>query len=68
MSAADDLIIWNQHWKLDAGCIACRCCQAVQHETQKLDDFCHEPGCDQASMTATPWTALDSICDQLQTA
>lgn len=68
VSAVDDLTIWNQRWKLADGCIQCRCCQGIQPETVKQHTFPHKPGCDLALMILTPWAALDSICNRLQTA
>jgi hypothetical protein len=66
VSAADDLIIWTQRWKLDGHTIRCRHCHGLQHELLKHNDFPHSPGCGNESQAANPWVSLDTICARLQ--
>lgn len=66
MSAADDLITWTQHWRLEGGVISCKACKALQLESQKTIDFTHAEGCTVALPTPNPWNALDDICVRIQ--
>ncbi|MGH8385009.1 MAG: hypothetical protein ACRESJ_05870 [Pseudomonas sp.] len=62
MSANDDLIEWNTHWRLAAGIVSCKACKAQQREIDRSAPFSHHPGCGQAAKSGLPWDQLDLIC------
>ncbi|MBZ9782136.1 hypothetical protein K9857_11340 [Pseudomonas sp. REP124] len=62
MTANDDLIEWNTHWRLAEGIVSCKACQAQQRETDRATPFSHHPGCGEAARNGLPWDQLDTIC------
>lgn len=61
MTANDDLMDWNTHWRISDGVVTCRTCHSQQPEIDRACAFAHCAGCGLASQARNPWDDLDSI-------
>lgn len=55
-----DLEEWNRRWRLDAGKVVCRRCQAQQHPKSRHEPFLHLAACPYRINNRLPWDELDS--------
>jgi hypothetical protein len=65
MTASEDLIDWNDRWKITNGIVSCRSCQAQQKEIDRSEAFVHSPACGYSGQQRNPWDDLDAIRKKL---
>jgi len=63
---SENLILWNEQWKLLGGNAICRACGAVQQERDRGQPFVHAGKCKRAADPAQPWDVLDDAINDAQ--
>jgi hypothetical protein len=61
MTASEDLIDWNDRWKITNGIVYCRSCQAQQKEIDRGEAFVHSSDFGYSGQRCSPWDDLDAI-------
>lgn len=61
MTISDGLLEWSSRWRLSAGLVICRQCQAQQSEMHQAQPFEHGVGCLNQRFGLKPWAELTGL-------